>query len=471
MRDIGVDLRLVGLFTLAQAPWTFKMLWSPFMDRYRLPWLDRRRGWIALTQLCLCLCVLLLAGAGDEPDTPWVVFALALAIAFAGASQDIVLDAYAVDVLRPEEQGVAVGARIAVYRAAMYVAGGLSITFAASWSWPLVNAMLAASFLPLAIVTVLAPEPEEKAPEPRTLRDAVWLPFLGLLARHRALEILAFVVCYKLADNLAGALVRPFLHDMGYDAVDRGAAIATVGLAATLSGTFLGGALSTFLGLGHALWIFGFLQIFSNLGYVWVSLSPVDRVLMYSAVAFESLTSGMGTGAFSVLLLRITQRRFSATQYALFSSLFALPRLAAGPLAGYIVHALGWTVFFWISIVAGVPGMLLLGRFVPLGTREPSFPVELPRRRQPLRAFDLAALAAVGALAGGALGAAVAATLAGFEASGGGFDLWAGWQALVEPRGVEEWIRTFGVVVFALFSGLFTAAAVAAKRGAGAEGA
>ncbi len=134
MRTVGLDIRVVGLFALAQAPWAFKMLWSPLIDRYVPPWLGRRRGWAAIAQLALLVFTLALAGVGHHPETPWVVGAVALAIAFASATQDIAVDAYAVEVLRPDEQGVAVGARIALYRAALFVSGGLSITLAARWS-------------------------------------------------------------------------------------------------------------------------------------------------------------------------------------------------------------------------------------------------------------------------------------------------------------------------------------------------
>ncbi len=378
MRSIGVDIRLVGLITLAQAPWSAKVAWAPLLDRYAPPWLGRRRGWMAVTQVALLALGLALAGLGAHPDTPWVVGALALAIAFAAATQDIVIDAYAVDVLRPDEQGLAVGARTALYRAAMFVAGGASITLAGHFSWPAVNVGLALLYLPMLLVTWRAPEPPQPAGTPATLAEAVWLPLRGLFSRPRAIEILAFVVCYKLADNLAGALIRPFLFDMGYSDTDRGVALATIGLAATLVGTFLGGLVTTAIGLGHSLWVFGFLQVFSNLGYVLVAASPVNRPLMYGATGFESFTSGLGTGAFAVLLLRLTEKRFSATQYALLTSLFGLPRLISGPLSGFLVGAFGWLKFFWITIAAGVPGLLLLARFVPLGAREPTVAVEAP---------------------------------------------------------------------------------------------
>jgi PAT family beta-lactamase induction signal transducer AmpG len=377
MRSIGVDIRLVGLITLAQAPWSLKVFWAPLLDRYAPPGLGRRRGWMALAQVVLCILGLALAGVGSHPDTPWVVGALALAIAFAAATQDIAIDAYAVEVLRPEEQGVAVGARTAFYRAAMFVAGGASITLAGRFSWQVVNLGLALLYLPMLLVSWRAPEPPAQPARPGTLAEAVWQPLRGLLGRPRALEILAFVVLYKLADNLAGALIRPFLVDMGYSDTDRGVALASIGLAATLVGTFIGGVVTTLIGLGHSLWVFGLLQVLSNLGYVLLAGSPVNRLLMYGATGFETFTSGLGTGAFAVLLLRLTEKRFSATQYALLSSLFGLPRLFAGPACGFLVEAFGWKEFFWITIASGVPGLVLLSRFVPLGERDPRIGVDV----------------------------------------------------------------------------------------------
>ena len=193
-----------------------------------------------------------------------------------------------------------------------------------------------------------------------------------MFRRNRALEILAFVVLYKLGDQLTQSLTRPFLIDMGYDAVHRGIALASLSVILTIAGTFAGGIVTTTMGLGHALWIFGVLQIFSNAGYF--LLSVLDRpnlVAMYGATGFEVFTSGLGMGAFGVLLLRLTEKRFSATQYALFSSLFALPRVVAGPITGFTVAAIGWPSFFLLTMVLGIPGLLMLARFVPIGVREP----------------------------------------------------------------------------------------------------
>jgi len=364
-----------------------------------------------------------------------------------------------VDVLREDEQGVAVGLRTAVYRAAMFMAGGLAITATAWISWPLVNVMLA--------VTRAAPEPEVAVPPARNLRRAVWEPFIGFLSRHRALEILAFVLCYKLADNLAQSLQRPFLVDMGYTELDRGLALGTVGLVGTAVGTFVGGAVTTTIGLGRALWVFGVLQIFSNLGFVLVSQSPPDRVLMYGAMGFEQITTGLGMGAFGVLLLRMTQRRFSATQYALFSSLFGLPRLVAGPITGFTVYALGWTAFFWITMLAGIPGMLLLARFVPPGTRNPTFTVEPPRSREPLTSTALGLRAACGGVAGTGLALALLALIDALDAAGRGgvFDWTAELAATLQPRSVGGWLVLAGALVLGAVTALLAAAVAAARHG------
>jgi PAT family beta-lactamase induction signal transducer AmpG len=470
MRDIGVDLRVVGLFTLAQAPWAFKVLWSPAMDRYVPAFWGRRRGWIAITQVALAIFGLMLAGVGHRPEAIWVVGAIALAIAVASATQDVAIDAYTVDVLRSEEQGVAAGARVAVYRAAMLVSGGLAISVAARVGWPAVNAVLALMYLPLLLITRWAPEPETKVIAPRSWQEAIWDPFLGFLSKPRAIEILAFVFLYKIADQLAQALTRPFLIDMGYNADQRGVALATVSVFGTVGGAVIGGWVTTLIGLGHSLWLFGLLQVTSNVGYFLIAGLPAPNPLaMYSAAGFELFTSGLGTGAFSVLLLRITQKRFSATQYALFSSLFAVPRILAGPIAGVAVTSLGWGTFYLSTMVLGIPGLLMLSRFVPLGVRDPEF--ETTETVVPLPALSNAQLAARGLLGGAVVGLftlAVAALLAALEAlratPGSSFDYGTALQQVVFPATMGGWLQLVGIVAFALVGGLFTAAWLAARR-------
>lgn len=481
MARVGVDIKVVGLFTLAQAPWSFKFLWSPLMDRYAPPLLGRKRGWILLSQIGLFAVTLWLAGVSDHPEAVWVIGALALALGLVAATQDIAYDAYAVEVLRVDEQGLAVGARTALYRLAMFLSGGLSITLASTFdvglfgwhlftwrgSWTVVNVVLALCYLPCAWVTWRAPDPEAQPSPPSSLRAAVWEPFVGLLGQHRALEILAFVVLFKLSDNLTQALLRPFFVQIGFNDIDVGFATMTIGTAGVLVGVFAGGLLTDAVGLGRALWITGVLQMASNLGYAVVAAVGPSRPVMYSAQAFEYITSGLGTGAFGVLLLRLTEKRFSATQFALLSSLFAMPRFLAGPPTGLLVDAIGWRDFFVLTVLFGLPGLVMLARFVPWSEREPRFRVEPRAPGPPLTRGRLASRAALGGAAG-LVGAW--STLALLEAArslraGRAFDPWAEGLRLLQPATTPQWLALAGVVVCGALVALGTAALVAARHG------
>lgn len=390
LKVVGFDIQTVALITLAQVPWTLKFLWSPLMDRYVPPLLGRRRGWIAVMQLCLGGLVALLAWEAANPglgamaarhDVPVTIAVLALLIAFASASQDIAIDSYAVEVLTPAEHGPAVGARVAFYRLAMWLSGTLAISISGIplvllpaavllLGWPATLGFLALVAALAIPVTVFAPEPAVPTQAPPSLIAAVWEPFVGFLARPRALELLGFVLLFNLSDNLAGALIRPFLVEHGYSLVDVGVASGTVGLFATVGGTFFGGLVTQKLGVARALWLFGILQGVTNLGYALVASVPKNFWLMIGAIAIEAAVTGMCAGAFGVLLIRLTSKRFSATQFALFSSLFALARSFAGPPAGALAVGLGWPLFFLFTVPCILPGLWMLNRFAPFGKKE-----------------------------------------------------------------------------------------------------
>ena len=467
MARVGVDIKVIGLFTLAQAPWSFKLLWSPWMDRYPPPFLGRKRGWIVIGQVALFALTLGLAGAAQRGEAIGVIFAFALGLAFAGATQDIAIDAYAVEVLEREEQGFATGSRTAFYRAAMLVAGGTAISLAGATSWAVVNLMLALLYLPLMVVAARAPEPAVLPPPPRSLREAVWGPFVGFLRQHRSLEILGFVVLYKLADNMTQSLIGPFLVQTGFGDFDVGLARTTIGQAAMIGGTFLGGLLTDRIGLGRSLWIFGIVQLVSNLGYAVVAQVGTNRPVMYSAHAVEYLSSGLAAGAFGVLLLRLTQKRFSATQYALLSSLFTLPRVLAGPVTGVLADALGWRDFFLSTVLFGIPGMLMLARFVPWGVRDVEFEVEAPSWGPPLAPAGLVGRALAGAMVSlllGISGLALVAGLTGMHARRG-FTAAPALAAVLHPSSVTDWTTVAGLLVLAALGGLATAATLVARRG------
>jgi MFS transporter, PAT family, beta-lactamase induction signal transducer AmpG len=468
LTEQGVDIKLVGLVTLSQAPWTFKFLWAPLLDRYPMPFLGRKRGWIVVCQAALLLVGLALAAYSDRPDAVVMVGALATAMAVASATQDIAIDAHAVEVLRRAEHGAAVGARLAVYRTAMWVSGRLSVTAAAWMGWPLVNVVLALLYVPSMLITRWAPEPESVPPPPQTLREAVWGPFVGMLGQHRAVEILAFVLLYKLSDNLTQALTGPFLVQMGFSALDRGVAVGTIGLFAIIGGTILGGLLTQMVGLGPALWIGGFVQVFSNLGYAAVAHVGDNRPLMYGATGFEYFATGLGNGAFGVLLLRLTQKRFSATQYALLSSLFTLPRVLAGPPAALMADAIGWRDFFVFTLATGVPGLVMLYRFVPWGVREPTFRVAEPSTKAPLSRNALLLRSAVVGLVATALSIACSLTLDAIRAQRAGkpFDWLEAAGRVAIPASAGDVTTLVAVVVVGALTALATAAGLGARRSA-----
>lgn len=472
MQQTGIDIKTIGLVSAAQIPYAFKFLWSPLMDRFAPSW-GRKRAWILIGQLMLLVTLGALAFEASAP-TAGMVALLTLILSFASATQDIAVDAYAVDVLRPEERGVAVGARNALARAGMFM-GRLLNTFGPSVGWARSFAAVAALFVPFAAVTVAAPEPEKPAPPPRTLRAAVWEPFVGFFRHPRALEIAAFLFFYKFADNLAGALVSPFLGQLGYTPADIGVGQGTIGLVATILGTFLGGILASSMGLGRALWVFGLFQAVSNLGYVAVAEVGVNRPVMYAASAIEASTSGMGTGAFGVLLLRLTQKRFSATQYALFSSIFALGRTFAGPPAGALVDAIGWRDFFLLTIPVALPGMLLLQRFVPWHARD--IPEAIDRDEAPaaygtpVTVRALGARAAIGAVVGTLVAYTLNLLLIALKLARGdaAFSLGRALHALLHPTRPVEWVDLIGPPIAGVVMGLAVAAYVAARRGVAAR--
>lgn len=469
MQQEGIDIKTIGLVTAAQIPYAFKFLWSPLMDRYAPPW-GRKRAWILVGQALLVLAVGAFAVSAGRPSAALIAL-VTLLVSFASATQDIAVDAYAVEVLRPEERGVAVGARNALARAGMFM-GRILNTAGPKLGWSASFAAVAALFVPLAAVTWRSPEPDAPPAPPRTLREAVWEPFVGFFRHARALEIASFLFLYKFSDNLAGALVSPFLGQLGYDPYDIGLAQGTIGLVASIAGTFLGGVLSSSMGLGRALWVFGVLQAVSNLGYVAIAEAGVHRWVMYAAIAVEAGTSGLGTGAFGVLLLRLTQRRFSATQYALFSSIFALGRTFAGPPAGALVDAIGWRDFFLLTIPVAIPGLLLLGRFVPARSRDIPEAVEHegppPAHGAPMTVRGLAVAGLAGAAAGTALAFAFSAillALKGMRGGRAGFDLAAAAHALFHPARAVDWVDVVAGPIAGVVVGFAVAAYLAARRG------
>jgi len=354
----GADIRLVGLFTLAGLPYALKFLWAPLLDRFRLPWLDRRRGWIVLTQLGLvtglgCMAML------SPRQMPWLVGAVAFAVVFLSASQDIVADAYRADVLHARERGAGAGVFVSGYRIAMLVSGGLALVLADHIGWRQTYLLMAALMASGLIGVWLAPHPDSEAAPPDSVAGAYRLPLAEFARRPGALGILFLIVLYKLGDAFAGTLTTAFLiGDAGFSPTDVGAISKGAGLFALLFGALAGGALMTGLGLVRALLWFGALQAVSNLMFMLLAWAGHDYTVMVSAVIIENLAGGMGTAAFVALLMALCDHRYTATQYAIFSAFAALGRIFAGPAAGVLVHAMGWASFFLLTFFIALPGLV-----------------------------------------------------------------------------------------------------------------
>lgn len=357
----NIDLKTIGFFSLVGQAYVFKFLWSPVMDRYTPPFLGRRRGWLLATQ---CLLLIAIAAMGFlEPSSQlrWMA-ALAVVIAFCSASQDIVFDAWKTDVLPTEERGAGAAISVLGYRLGMLVSGGLALWLADKWlGWQGMYWLMAALLIPCIIATLLAPEPSDVIPVPKSLEQAVVAPLKDFFGRNNAWLILLLIVMYKLGDAFAMSLTTTFLiRGVGFDAGQVGMVNKTLGLFATILGALYGGVLMQRLTLFRALLIFGILQGVSNAGYWMLSITDKHIYSMAAAVFFENLCGGMGTAAFVALLMTLCNKSFSATQFALLSALSAVGRVYVGPIAGWFVEAHGWPTFYLFSVFAAIPGILLL---------------------------------------------------------------------------------------------------------------
>ena len=357
----NIDLKTIGFFSLVGQAYVFKFLWSPVMDRYTPPFLGRRRGWLLTTQCLLLIAIAAMGFLEPASQLRWMA-ALAVIIAFCSASQDIVFDAWKTDVLPAEERGAGAAISVLGYRLGMLVSGGLALWLADKWlGWQGMYWLMAALLVPCIIATLLAPEPSDVIPVPKSLEQAVVAPLKDFFGRNNAWLILLLIVMYKLGDAFAMSLTTTFLiRGVGFDAGQVGMVNKTLGLFATIIGALYGGALMQRLTLFRALLIFGILQGVSNAGYWMLSVTDKHLYSMAAAVFFENLCGGMGTAAFVALLMTLCNKSFSATQFALLSALSAVGRVYVGPIAGWFVEAHGWPTFYLFSVIAAVPGILLL---------------------------------------------------------------------------------------------------------------
>ena len=367
LRSEQVDLKAIGLFTLIQFPYTWKFLWSPLLDRFTFLRLGRRRGWMLITQCALLLAIALLGGLVPATDLR-AIAGLAALTAFLSASQDIVLDAYRREILSDAELGLGTAVYVNAYKIAGLVPGSLALVLADHYPWPIVFIITSLFMLPGILMTLVVSEPVVPSGAPRNLRAAVVEPFVEFIGRtgwHQAGLVLAFIFLYKLGDSMATALATPFYLDMGFSKSEIGLIAKNAGLWPSVFGGLLGGLWMVKLGINRALWIFGAAQALSILGFALLSQLPGDRVALACAIGFEALGVGLGTAAFAAFIAHTTNPRYTATQFALFTSLAAVPRTLINATTGWIVEQTGWLHFYLLCTLLAVPGMLLLWWVAP----------------------------------------------------------------------------------------------------------
>jgi MFS transporter, PAT family, beta-lactamase induction signal transducer AmpG len=364
LRSEGVDLKSIGLFALIQLPFTWKFLWSPLFDRY-IPPLGRRRGWLIIAQTALLLLIPVFGYLHPKLDL-WAIAYVSFIVAFFSASQDIVLDAYRRELLLEDELGLGNAIHVNAYKIAGLVPGALSLVLADHLPWNSVYLITALFMLPGMVMTLIVNEPELKG-APKTLKAAVIEPFEEFRSRglKPALLILAFIFFYKLGDSMATALATPFYLDMGFSKTEIGLIAKNAGLWPSVIGGLLGGIWMVRLGINRALWIFGLVQMVAILGFAWLAVVGHNPIWLAIVIGFEALGVGLGTSAFVAFIARATHPLYTATQFALFTSLAAVPRTFANAATGYMVEWVGWNTFFLVCFFLAIPGMLLLLKVAP----------------------------------------------------------------------------------------------------------
>ena len=368
MKEKDIDLTWIGMITLVQLPYTWKFIWAPVLDRFTLPFLGRRRGWLLVAQLLLILSIITLGYSDPVKNVVMMVIA-ALLVSFFSASQDIVVDAYRREDLADEELGLGSSMYIYGYRLGMLLAGGGGLILADHMPYSRVYLIMAACMVPGVLTTLLTPEPKVSTGTPRTMKEAVVDPLEEYFSRHNAVWILVFILLYKVGDTMASAITTPFFLDLGFSKTDIGAVVKVFGTGATLAGALLGGVILLRLGINRSLWIFGVLQALSTAGFAFLARIGYSIPALSGVIAFENLSSGMGTAAFVAFMASITNKKFTATQYALLTSLIGVPRTFASAVTGFMAKQFGWQNFFMACALAAIPGLLLLFKFAPWNSK------------------------------------------------------------------------------------------------------
>ncbi len=370
LKNKGLDIAVIGFFAFVRLPYTFKFMWAPFLDRWVPPFLGRRRGWLVLIQGALVLSLVGLSQSQPELSL-WPVALFALLTSFFSASQDIVIDAYRREVLEEEELGMGSATAVLGYRLGLILGGASLAPFLSDlMSWNLVYLVMALLVGIGLLTTLFSPEPKvATSVMPKTLREAVVEPFIDFFRRPSAIKILCFILLYKIGDALASEMLKPFYSDRGFTNTQIGLVAGQVGIWSAILGGIVGGWLMLKMSIRRALFIFGIFQALSTLFFVVLAQSEPKVFLLALVIAFETFTSGMGTAAYAAYMASLTNKKFTATQYALLTSLMSVPMIVLGSGTGVMVNYLGWTGFFVACTLAAIPGLIFLMKFQKLGDK------------------------------------------------------------------------------------------------------
>ena len=367
LNDNDVNLEIIGFFALVGIPYTFKFIWSPFMERYPLPFLGHRRGWILLTQIMLFFVIAIL-GFMEPNKSIWLIAFLSTIIAFFSATQDISLDAYRREILDDSQLGVGNNIHVQAYRISGLIPGSLAPILSDHIPWHVVF-IIVAGFMVIGILfTLSVSEPKRSLARPKRISEAILLPLNEFFYRkglYHAFIVIAFIFLYKLGDSMATALAYPFYQDLGFSKTDIGIIAKNAALWSSIIGGFIAIPIIAKLGINKCLWLFGFVQIVSILGFWFLAESGPDKLLFAAVVSFEYLGVGLGTASYIAYIARETSVHFAATQFALLTAISALPRTFANSFTGVIVEKIGWPEFFLFCVICALPGMILLIKIAP----------------------------------------------------------------------------------------------------------
>lgn len=368
LRDSGIDLSSIGLFHLIGIPYTLKFLWAPFLDNYSIPFLGHRRGWMFITQVLLILSIACMGFFNPNQNISMIVVLTVIMTTFS-ATQDIVIDAYRRELLNDDELGTGNAWFVNAYRFSSLIPGSLALILADIIPWQYVFPIVAAFMFIGLVTTFLIREQVQSTHESRPILTMIREPFKEYFSRFEikhGILMLVFLMLYKLGDSMATALSTPFYLDLGFSKIVLGTVVKGAALWSTITGAFIAGYTMRKISLNKALWVFGLFQMFTILGFAWLSqLTDPSKTDLFIVVSLEYLGVGMGTVAVISYMFKISSKTFAASQIALFTAITAIPRTFINATTGYIIENVGYTDFFLICTACAIPGMLLLLYIAP----------------------------------------------------------------------------------------------------------